>query len=923
MNDNHKPHRYTQPGAILLMFLLVIVWVAGSGILLAQEAQSPTNQVYIGPNQSLQTILSAEDETLLAIYVLAYDNSRDSVNTVNLTTKYTETVQSIAAATAGVEGVTAVILADLDAYGDTHILTVQNGVVTSVAGLPDASGALDPTLTEYNTADGATLGGFLIWARQGRLGVRTTLSYIGHGTPLPPASQPSIAEIVTDPDAAGQSSPAVRGVTAVPMPVSVGMNPEFTDMHDADPDYPYSTMLTPHDLALALDVSTNGGSNPYNVLDLVHCFAASIEELYEVAPYATTTVAAPNYAFFDPAMTGESLLGLTSLLHDDPDVPAEALANTIIARYFDVIPPLKHPHVLVSIDNSALMQVKPAWDILAGMILDEFAVNPGQTATILATAYNRLITDSDIYDTTYCGIDPDYVLGEADALADIGRLATALGQHFQAVNPALANHAFWTANAISESILTAVMQNGTPWWVREPAYWNFSGVSGISIFAPFVPMEVGGTFYHPWQSLWYTDTLIIAEDVPIGDDVVDVENPYPYGFISRNSGGATWADVIDAYWRVQSIHPRSDVVTALCLPVIQEVEEMDVYIVMGELADPIQAGTTMAYTLTVTNKTTFVAQNVQLTNTLPVEVTFTAVSDPTACQHANGNVTCAWPDLAAHESRTVVIAGQIDLDKEGPMVNHALVSVAGEERTHDNQWREETEVTTAWTMDMRGSVNTTKVAEGDIISFTAVIENTGVANITDAILTRNWSSQLAIAGPLVMEPNDLGVPSLIGNELLRVPLMEPGTRLTVTVPLRLVDGPAYEPAELAVNSNEVAEWITVAVAIAIDNVAPLPVDDAYTVGVNRVLQVAAPGVLDNDIDVTADDLLALLFGDGPAHGTVAVQPDGSFVYTPTMDFMGVDSFSYIVQDKDGASAVGEVVIDVRQHIYLPLLLVLP
>ncbi len=924
MNSDHKSHRYVRPGAIVLMVVMVVVWVAGSGILLAQETQSGalvSRQAALETEvQSPDTILSPTDDTLLAIYILAFDNSRNAVNTVNLTTKYTETVESIVTATEGLAGVTAVILADLDDYGDTHILTVQNGVATPVAGLPDIDGSLNLTLTEYNTADGAALGGFLLWAREGRDGVRTTLSFIGHGSALPPASQPSIAELVTDP-----SNVIVRSPEAVPMPFRIGANPEFTDMHDADPANPYSHMLTPHDLALALDGSSNGGSSPYDVLDLVQCFGASIEELYEVAPYGATTVAAPNYAFFEPRMTGEALIDLAALLDDDPTAPAEAMANEIAGNYIDILPALGHPHVLASIDNAALMQVKMMWDELSGMILSHFESNPVGAAAALSSAYDDLVLNTDLYDSSFCGVEPDYTLGATDSLADMGQLAEAIGQSFQAVDPPLAIHAFNTANAVGNSILILEYQNGSPWWDETPSYWNFYGVSGISIFAPLVPMQVDGLTYHAWQSLWYTDTLVIAEDVTVGDEVVDVLNPYPYAFITRNGGSATWADVIDAYWRQQGIHPGSDVNTALCLPDIREVEEIDVYLVTEETADPIQAGTTMAYTLTVNNKTTLLTENVQLTNTLPADVTFTAVSDPTACQHAGGVVTCAWPEIAPHETITVVIDTLINLNKEGPMTNHAAVSVVGEKRTHDNQWNEETEVTSAWTMGMLGGVDVADADEGDIINYTAVIENTGVAVTTDAVLTRNWSSLLAVAGPISIEPVNLGVPSFIGNELVRIPSLAPGERLTVTVPLRLVDGPApNELAELVVNSNEVDDSVTVAASINIANREPSVLDDAYTVGMNHVLQVAAPGLLANDIDVAADNLTAYLQV-APENGTLSLSDnaDGSFSYTPNAGFWGVDSFSYISRDKDGGESVGVVVINVSYQTYLPLLVFLP
>ncbi len=78
-------------------------------------------------------------------------------------------------------------------------------------------------------------------------------------------------------------------------------------------------------------------------------------------------------------------------------------------------------------------------------------------------------------------------------------------------------------------------------------------------------------------------------------------------------------------------------------------------------------------------------------------------------------------------------------------------------------------------------------------------------------------------------------------------------------------------------------------------------DDKYTIGVDSVLNVnAAAGVLANDIFYNVNgsikykvtqvydyDTETLNFG------TVAMNPDGSFIYTPDAGFVGVDEFEYI------------------------------
>ncbi|MCA1683923.1 MAG: tandem-95 repeat protein, partial [Actinobacteria bacterium] len=69
--------------------------------------------------------------------------------------------------------------------------------------------------------------------------------------------------------------------------------------------------------------------------------------------------------------------------------------------------------------------------------------------------------------------------------------------------------------------------------------------------------------------------------------------------------------------------------------------------------------------------------------------------------------------------------------------------------------------------------------------------------------------------------------------------------------------------------------------------------------------MAAPGVLANDIDPEGDTLTAGAASD-PVGGTVTLNPDGSFTYTPDAGFAGLDTFTYVVSDGNGGSDTGNV-----------------
>jgi hypothetical protein len=76
--------------------------------------------------------------------------------------------------------------------------------------------------------------------------------------------------------------------------------------------------------------------------------------------------------------------------------------------------------------------------------------------------------------------------------------------------------------------------------------------------------------------------------------------------------------------------------------------------------------------------------------------------------------------------------------------------------------------------------------------------------------------------------------------------------------------------------------------------------DAYSVLQGSVLTVATPGVLTNDADIDPDTVLTAVLVSGPSKGTLVLNADGSFTYTPSAGFSGPDAFTY--QASDGAAS---------------------
>jgi VCBS repeat-containing protein len=89
---------------------------------------------------------------------------------------------------------------------------------------------------------------------------------------------------------------------------------------------------------------------------------------------------------------------------------------------------------------------------------------------------------------------------------------------------------------------------------------------------------------------------------------------------------------------------------------------------------------------------------------------------------------------------------------------------------------------------------------------------------------------------------------------------------------------------------------TVDITVTSQNDAPVATGDSYNTDEDLALVVtAASGALANDTDVDGNSLTAVKVTD-PSHGSVTLNSNGSFTYTPTANYNGPDSFTYKAND---------------------------
>ncbi len=120
------------------------------------------------------------------------------------------------------------------------------------------------------------------------------------------------------------------------------------------------------------------------------------------------------------------------------------------------------------------------------------------------------------------------------------------------------------------------------------------------------------------------------------------------------------------------------------------------------------------------------------------------------------------------------------------------------------------------------------------------------------------------------------------------------------------DSFTYHANDGAANSN----IATVTITVLQGNTVPIASDDTYTIDENVTLNSAPASVLDNDVDGDGDGLTAVLVTN-PSNGSLALNTNGTFIYTPTPQFNGTDTFTYRADDGTDNSNIATVTITVN------------
>lgn len=199
---------------------------------------------------------------------------------------------------------------------------------------------------------------------------------------------------------------------------------------------------------------------------------------------------------------------------------------------------------------------------------------------------------------------------------------------------------------------------------------------------------------------------------------------------------------------------------------------------------------------------------------------------------------------------------------------------------------------------------------GDVITYTIAYTNeAAVSNDASGVVITD------ILPPALNYVNGsaTGSPTLLGNTLIwNIGTVVAGTGGMLSYQARV--------SSFATNSQQVANTVIIRsnennndtnstnnTNVVITVVVGFgPQNDTYTTPEDTALTVPAPGVLANDTPPLGTNYQALLVTP-PLHGTVTLNPDGSFTYVPATNFFGTDTFVYAAVTPGASSGLNATV----------------
>ena len=282
-------------------------------------------------------------------------------------------------------------------------------------------------------------------------------------------------------------------------------------------------------------------------------------------------------------------------------------------------------------------------------------------------------------------------------------------------------------------------------------------------------------------------------------------------------------------------------------------------------------GGTVTYTITVTNAGPDTAEGVSVADLLPTGVTY--VSDNGLGLYVSGTGVWTIGDLTNGASASLEIVASVDASTSGTTITNTAVASAaspGDVDPANNTASVDITVNVApVAVDDSATTDEDTAVSGDVATNDTDVD--GTLDLTSVVLVTdvaNGALTLNADGSYSYTPDA----DFFGTDSFTYTVLDD-------------DGAISNTATVTITVNDV-------------NDPPVAVDDSATTDEDTAV---SGDVATNDTDVDGTlDLTSVVLVTDVANGTLTLNADGSYSYTPDADFFGTDSFTYTVLDDDGA-----------------------
>ncbi|WP_310619327.1 tandem-95 repeat protein [Flexibacterium corallicola] len=203
-------------------------------------------------------------------------------------------------------------------------------------------------------------------------------------------------------------------------------------------------------------------------------------------------------------------------------------------------------------------------------------------------------------------------------------------------------------------------------------------------------------------------------------------------------------------------------------------------------------------------------------------------------------------------------------------------------------------------LSVSGNILVRDVDQGDLVAVSAVsvsVAGTGATKApsdSDLLSMVDLSLRLAVSDGI----NNVSIPWEFATGLETFDSLAVGERLEITYSLAVTD-----------QTGIITDTAPLTVVITGTNDAPTAADGSATTDEDTPLSGTLPTVADVDGDTP-------IYSAGTteaANGTVVINSDGTYTYTPLDDFKGTDGFSFIVSDGNGGENEYTITVNVTEN----------